>query len=172
MLDILIKRRSIRKYRKQEVEEEKVQELIKAALLSPTSKNKFSWEFVVVRDKETLEDLSRARDTGAQFIKDAPLAFIILGGEEITDVWVEDASIAAAYIQLAAVSMGLGSCWVQIRERRHDSEKTAEKYVQGLLNIPQNKRVECIIAIGYPDEVKGPHNSEDLKYDRVHFDKY
>ncbi len=68
MIDILIKRRSIRKYKQQEVEEEKVQKLINAALLSPTSKNKYSWEFVVVRDKETLEKLSKAREMGTQIL--------------------------------------------------------------------------------------------------------
>lgn len=172
MLDILAKRRSVRKYKQQEVESDKVQKLIQAALLSPTSKNKHSWEFVVVKNKERLEKLSRVKDAGAEFIKDAPLAFVILGDEEVTDVWVEDASIAAGFIQLAAESMGLGSCWSQIRERNLSSGKSAEKCVQELLNIPEGKRVECIIAIGYPDEVKKSYSLDTLKYDKVHFDMY
>jgi len=172
MLDILIKRRSVRKYKNKEVEEEKVDKLIKAVLLSPTSKNKCPWEFIIVKDKEILENLSKAKEKGILFLKGAPLAFVILGDDEISDVWIEDTSIAATIVQLTAESIGLSSCWSQIRERYYNSEKTAEKYVQEILNIPENKRVECIIGIGYPNEEKEPHNLDDLKYNKIYINKY
>jgi len=88
------------------------------------------------------------------------------------DVWIEDASIASTYIQLAAESLGLGSCWVQIRDRLQDKGNTAEEYVSGLLNIPGNLRIESVIAIGYPDEKKPPHSREELQYEKVHLNLY
>ena len=172
MLDLLIKRRSIRKYKKMDVEQEKVDTLIKAALLSPSSKNRQPWELVVVTDKGILKELSRSKKKGIQFIEDAPLAIVVLGDENISDVWIEDTAIVSTIIQLTAESIGLGSCWSQVRNRPHDEEKAAERYVQELLDIPNNKRVECIIGIGYPDESLTPHNIEDLRYDKVLINKY
>lgn len=172
MLDILINRRSIRKYKEKEIEPEKIDTLIKAALLSPSSKNRQPWEFIIVRNREILQRLSRAKKKGIQFLEHAPLGIVILADENISDVWIEDLSIAATIIQLTAESIGLGSCWSQIRNRPHDELKTAEHFIQDTLNIPKNKRIECIIGIGYPDEDLAPHNLEDLKYDKVFVNKY
>lgn len=172
MIDILTKRRSIRKYKDQEIEQEKIDILIKAALLSPSSKDRKPWEFIFIKDKETLKKLSKAKQKGIQFIENATLGIVVLGDDQISDVWIEDTTIAATIIQLTAESMGLGSCWSQIRNRPHDEVKTAERYVQEILNIPKNKRVECIIGIGYPDEEIAPHNLHELKFEKVYIDKY
>lgn len=172
MIDILTKRRSIRKYKEQGIEQEKLNILIKAALLSPSSKDRKPWEFIFIKDKDTLHKLSKAKQKGIQFIENATLGIVVLGDDQISDVWIEDTAIAATIIQLTAESIGLGSCWSQIRNRPHDEEKSAEKYVQELMNIPENKRVECIIGIGYPDEEIAPHNLEDVKFEKVHIDEY
>jgi nitroreductase len=167
MLEILKNRRSIRKYKDKKVEDEKIEQLIHAALLSPTSRNFYSWEFMVVNDKETIGELSKAKASGSAFLKDAPLAFVVLGDPQISDVWVEDASIASIIIQLTAQSLGLGSCWIQIRKRDHDDKITSEDYVKDLLGIPEGKRVESIISIGYPNEDRLAHKIEDLRFDKV-----
>ena len=73
MLEILKNRRSIRKYKDKKVEDEKIEQLIYAALLSPTSRNFYSWEFIVVDDKEIIGGLSKAKTSGSAFLKDAPL---------------------------------------------------------------------------------------------------
>ncbi|RLB82329.1 MAG: hypothetical protein DRH24_08030, partial [Deltaproteobacteria bacterium] len=83
-----------------------------------------------------------------------------------------DASIASIFIHLAAESMGLGSCWIQIRKRMHDQTTTAQAYIKGLLNIPKKLTVESIVAIGYPGEKKPPHRKEDLQYKKVHYGLY
>ena len=172
MLEILKNRRSIRKYKDKKVEDEKIEQLIQAALLSPTSRNFYSWEFIVVDDKETIEKLSKAKVSGSAFLKDAPLAFVVLGDPQVSDVWVEDASIASIIIQLVAQSLGLGTCWIQIRKRGHDGDITSEDYVRDLLGIPEGKKVESIISIGYPDEERPIHKIEDLKFDKVYKNKY
>ncbi len=101
------KRRSIRKFLSKEVEREKIDTLIEAALRAPTSMGKNPWEFIVVRDKATLESLSKAKPHGASFLKDVSLAIVVCADPEKSDIWVEDTSIASAFILLAAESIGL-----------------------------------------------------------------
>ncbi len=171
-LSLVQKRRSIRRYLDKPVEPEKVDRLIEAALRSPSSRGFNPWNFVVVTDSVLLEKLSKAKPHGASFLKDASLGIAVCADPEKCDVWIEDASIASIYIHLAAESMELGSCWIQIRKRMHDQTKTAEQYIRELLNIPENFNVESMIAIGYPAEIKSPHSKEDLQYEKVHYNLY
>lgn len=171
-LSLIQKRRSIRKYLEKPVEAEKIDALVEAALRSPSSRGFNPWEFVVVTDKTLLEKLSKAKPHGASFLKNAPLGIVVCADPEKCDVWVEDASIASIFIHLAAESMGLGSCWIQIRKRMHDQTTTAQAYIRDLLNIPENLNVEAIVAIGYPGEKKPPHLKEELQYEKVHDDFY
>lgn len=172
MLEMLKKRRSIRKYKKEMVEDEKIDLLIKSALLAPSSRRIQPWEFIVVTDPMLMKELSKAKEHGSSFLQDAPLAIVVMGDERKSDVWIEDTSIASVIIQIMAESMGLGSCWIQIRERLHNDDITSEDYVRKLLKIPANMRVEAIIAIGYPDEVKPPYLEEDLPYEKVYRNQY
>ena len=171
-LSIIQKRRSIRKYLEKPVEAEKIDALVEAALRSPSSRGFNPWEFVVVTDKTLLEKLSKAKPHGASFLKNASLGIVVCADPEKCDVWVEDASIASIFIHLAAESMGLGSCWIQIRKRMHDQTTTAQAYIRDLLDIPENLNVESIVAIGYPGEKKPPHLKKELQYRKVHYDFY
>ncbi|NLP43441.1 MAG: NAD(P)H nitroreductase [Peptococcaceae bacterium] len=172
MLDLLFQRRSIRKYKDVKVEKEKVEQLVQAALLAPSARSVYSQRFIVIDDKDLLNRLSKAREQGSSFLKDAPLAIVVLGDSSVIDVWTEDATISATMIQLVAESLGLGSCWIQIRNRQHSSSKTSEEYIQDILEIPSEIRVQCIIAIGYPGEEKPPRSQKDLNYDRVFYNAY
>ena len=171
-LSLVKNRRSIRKYQNKPVESEKIDSLVEALLRAPTSMGKNSWEFVVVTDSALLQKLSSAKPHGATFLKNAALGIVVCGNPQITDVWIEDASIASIYIHLAATSLELGSCWIQIRERKHADNKTAEAYVAEVLNLPEHIKVESIIAIGYPDEQKPAHPKESLPYEKVSLNNY
>jgi len=171
-LSLAQKRRSIRQYKNTPVEPEKIDRLIEAVLRAPSSRGFNPWEFVVITDRVLLEKLSRAKPHGASFLKDASLGIVVCADPEKCDVWIEDASIASIYIHLAAESLDLGSCWIQIRKRMHDQTKTAEQYIRELLNIPENLNVESMIAIGYPAEKKSPHPKEDLQYNKVYYNGY
>jgi nitroreductase len=171
-LSLIQKRRSIRRYLKKPVESEKIDRIIEAALLSPSSRGLNPWEFVVVTDRVLLEKLSIAKPHGASFLKDASLGIVVCADPEKCDVWIEDASIASIYVHLAAESMELGSCWIQIRKRMHDRNISAEQYIRELLSIPENLNIESMIAIGYPAEQKPPHTKEDLQYEKVYYDIY
>lgn len=85
------------------------------------------------------------------------MVVVIIGLPDVAGTWIEDTSIVATILQLTAESMGLGSCWIQTRNRNHNEQMTAEQYIQKLLSIDTNKRIEALISIGYPDEVKEPH---------------
>ena len=169
-LSLVQKRRSIRRYLDKPVEPEKIELLIESALRSPSSKGLNPWELIVVKDKDLLEKLSKAKPHGASFLKNAPLGVVVCADSSKCDVWVEDASIATIFLHLAATSMGLGSCWIQIRKRMYDQTKTSQEYIRELLKIPENFKVESIVAIGYPAESKPSHKKESLPYDKIHFD--
>ena len=147
--NLIRKRRSIRKFTDKQISQDDVVELMKAALLSPSSMGKQAWEFVVIEDKETLGKLAKCKDHGSELLSGAALAVAVLGDSSISDVWIEDASIAAIMIQLQAEELGLGSCWVQVRNRYKDNEIPANNIVQDVLNIPEHLQCVCIIAIGH-----------------------
>ena len=154
MIELLRARRSIRKYQRKSIDWDKIEILKEALLRSPSSRNINPWEFIFVDERQLLVKLSEAKEYGSEFLKDAALGIIICANETKSDVWIEDCSIAAILVQLAAQSLGLGSCWVQIRNRHNISGITAEQYIQQLMGIPENIRVECIVALGYPAEKK------------------
>jgi len=154
MIELLRARRSIRKYQRKSIDWDKIEILKEALLRSPSSRNINPWEFIFVDERQLLVKLSEAKEYGSEFLKDAALGIIICANETKSDVWIEDCSIAAILVQLAAQSLGLGSCWIQIRNRHNISGITSEQYIQQLMGIPENIRVECIVALGYPAEKK------------------
>jgi nitroreductase len=166
--DLLKSRRSIRKFQSREVEKEKIDTILKGALLSPSSRARRPWEFIAVTDRELLKKLSGCREHGSQFLAGAPLGIVVIADPGACDVWVEDASIASIIIQLSAQSLDLSSCWIQVRERFHSGEVRAGDYIKGVLKIPPKYNVECIIAIGYPAEEKGAYGDNELLYNKIH----
>jgi nitroreductase len=172
MIELLRKRRSIRKYTQEKIDPETIELLIEALLRAPSSRGIKPWEFVVVDDRELLASLSRAKEHGAEFLKNAPLAIVVCADGARSDVWIEDCSIASIIVQMAALSLGLGSCWAQIRNRMHEGGGTAEEYIRELLGLPEHIKVESIIGIGHPGETKRPVPAKDLQYEKVKRNRY
>lgn len=172
MIDLLMNRRTIRKYKDQEVDKEIINKIVKVALTSPSGRNKKPWELIVVQDKGILANLSRVRGGASSHMKDAAVGIVVIADPKLTDIWVEDASIMATIIQLTSQSFGLGSCWIQVRERLDSNDTDVEISVKEILNIPEDYHVECMIAIGYPDEEKKAHDEEKLDYEKVHYDRF
>lgn len=170
--ELIKNRRSMRKFTDEELTKEQVVELMKAALMAPTSKRSNAWQFVLVDDKETLKKLSLCKEQASAFIADAALAVVVTADPLASDVWIEDASIASIYLQLQAEDMGLGSCWVQVRERFTASGMDSGQYVQQVLDIPLQLQVLSIIAIGHKGMERKPFNEEHLQWDKIHLNKY
>lgn len=170
--ELLKLRRSMRKFTEEELTQEQVVALMKAALMSPTSKRGNSWQFIVVEDKELLEKLSHCREQSSQFIAGASLAIVVTADPLTSDVWIEDASIASIIIQLQAEDLGLGSCWVQIRERSTASGMPCDEYVREVLDIPLQLQVLNVIAIGHKGMERKPFSEEHLLWEKVHINKF
>lgn len=171
MLELLKRRRSIRRFTSQPVEQENVEKLLQAALLAPSSMGKKPVEFVVVRDKEIIARLKTYKKHGTLPLETAPLAIVIIADKEKSDVWVEDAAIASILLQLEAEKLGLGSTWVQLRLRESATE-SSEFAFKRELGIPEKYGVLSVVAIGHKDEEKKPHTVEDLDFSKVHYEKF
>lgn len=170
--DLVQKRRSIRKFTEQDINPEDLQLILRAALMSPTSKGTRAWHFVVIEDKEILEKMSLCRSLGSQFIADAKVAVAVLGDREVTDAWCEDASIAAVTMQYQAADLGLGSCWCQIRNRFMDNGEPSDNILRWLLRYPENLACECVIGFGYPAIERKPQSEDNLKWENVHIGSF
>ena len=166
--NLLIRRRSIRKFSEELLSPDEIRKIIEAALLSPTSKNKHSWEFIAVEEKEVLAKLSVCKPGSAQFVADAVLAIVVLGNPLISDAWVEDASIAAINMQLQAEELGIGSCWVQVRSRNYSENISTGEYINELLEIPMPLEVLCVIAFGKKEKERTPADLDNLHWEKVH----
>lgn len=170
--ELQINRRSIRNYKEEPLSSDETKKIFEAALLSPTSKNKHSWVFIAIEDKEMLTKLSNCKPHSAKFIKDAALAIVVAGNPIISDVWIEDASIAAINMQMQAEELGLGSCWVQVRNRNFSDTITSGEYINDLLEIPMPIEVLCVITIGRKEKLLRPADKDNLYWERVHIGKY
>lgn len=165
-------RRSYRKFTSEEVDPEAVKTIIRAALMSPTSKTRRAWHFIVVDDQLDIEKIADAKDAGAQLLKGAPLAIVVLGNPQENDCWIEDGSIAAISMQYQAEELGLGSCWVQMRDRGLSDGTSADEVLRGILDIPKEMCVLCVLAVGHKAEERKPQDEEKLKWENVHIAKY
>jgi nitroreductase len=169
MLDVIKKRRSVREYLPKEVEAEKLNEVLKAAMFAPTAHDRRSWEFVVVKDKETIKKLSQATKW-SDFTKDASVVVVLCADETLDPRWVEDLSIAASYIYLEAVNQGLGTCWIAIRDPQGSRDE--ENYVREIIGVPEKMRILCLMPLGYPVHQPGEHQDSEFNVGKIHQEKW
>jgi len=146
--------------------------LLRAGLMAPCSKGMRSYEFLVVEDKQVLAAMSQCKKVGSDFLAGAPLAIVVLADPSKSDVWIEDASVAATHILLQAEDLGLGACWIQLRERYSADERSSEQIVKSLLGIPEGMRAVCVIAVGHKGMERKPQNEDRLKWEQVHIGQY
>lgn len=170
--NLLIQRRSFRKFTDDLLQPEETEMILKAALLSPTSKNSHSWQFIVVEDKDMLQKLAKCKPQASQFIADCALAVVVMGNPLVSDVWIEDASIASIAMQLQAEDIAIGSCWVQVRERQFDEHTEAADYVRDTLEIPMPYEVLSIIAFGKKEKERKLNDVESLLWENVHIGEF
>ena len=172
MIHILRNRRSVRVFEERAVEDDKVEILKEALVRSPSSRSINPWEFILVEDRQTLQSLGGCKPHGASFLAGASLAVVVMGNTDKSDTCIEDCSIAAITLQYTAESLGLSSCWCQVRLRSHDESRSAEAYVRETLGIPDNYQVECIVGVGYRAEDKSPHTRESLDWGKIRSNRF
>lgn len=158
-------RRSIRKFdATREVEEEKIQTCLEAARWAPSASNKQPWHFLIVRDKATREKLAELHPYG-RFMAESPVVLVPLGDpNQHPKYFHSDTAVAIQNFLLAAYAQGLGTCWAGV------IGASFEKEMKTLLGIPDDLRVICTVAVGYPAQspTKDRHPLEEL----VSYEKY
>lgn len=170
--DLLIRRHSIRRYTDSAVDPEDVKTILEAALLAPSSKSARPWQFVIVENRDDLQRLSECKANGTRPVAVCALAVVVCADPARSDMYIEDMSIAAAYMQLQATALGLGACWIQVRNRFTADGESAEDIVREILGIPDEMVVECIMTIGHPDEERRPVDPSKLLWEKVHTEKW
>lgn len=168
LLDLMLRRRSVRKYTDAPVPEEKLEKILQAGLLAPTSQNRKPCEFYVVRDKAVLNQLSKVKKMGADMLCECDAAIAVFGDSRKADTWIEDCSIAMSFMHLMATEQGVGSCWVQIHLRSSLLGKDAEAEVRKILSVPEHYRIVGILALGIPAKESQMHTLDDVDYAKVH----
>ena len=168
LTDLMLRRRSTRKFNDNPVTKEELDKILQAALLAPTSMNRKPCNFMVVERKEVLKELSECKDHGANLIEGANKAIVVIADTLIADTWIEDSSIALTYVHLMATELNLGSCWVQVHLRNKEG-KDSEERVRDILKIDSHYRIVGILALGHSDDIPEPHSLDELDKSKIHF---
>lgn len=169
VLEVIQKRRSIRRYKESPIPEEVLLRVLEATRLAPSAKNLQPWKFIVVKHKELKQKLAEA-SFGQYFMAKAPLVVVACGFPDecyshmgrYMKSWPVDVSIALEHLVLQAQEENLGTCWIGSFE---------EKRVKSILRIPENVRVLALTPLGYPDHeprFRGRKSLEEI----VSYDKY
>ena len=168
VLDVIQKRRSIRKYKEDPIPEKDLMRVLEAARLAPSGKNFQPWKFIIVKDKALKEKLAQA-SAGQFFMAEAPIIIVGCGFPDncyahmgrYMKSWSVDVTIALEHLILQAQEEGLGTCWIGSFE---------EEEVKAILNIPENVKVLALTPLGYPDEIprfRGRKSLDEIiSYDR------
>ncbi len=165
--ELIKSRRSIRRFHDRKVESDKIERIVEALRLAPSSSNSQPWHVVAVQDSGVIEKLSQAAPVGSRFViswlAGAPLVFVLAVKRRLThgiagafghyNMWL-DAGIGGQQMVLAAHALGLGCCWIGWFN---------EKKVRELAGLPKSHHVVALIPCGYPDETPEPRPRKDLE---------
>lgn len=168
-IENIMTRTSIRQYKDQPVEQEKIDIMLKAAMAAPTAVNLQPWHFIVITDKKTIGLLSGKQPTNAPLLiamcGDTDKTTMPDGKMKLPDFWVQDVSAATENLLLAAHALGLGAVWTGVYPAM---ERVAE--VANVLNCPQNIVPVAVVRVGYPDEAPEPKNK--FKEENISYNKF
>ncbi len=183
IFEAIIQRRSIRAWTNESVKDEDIKSILEAGRWSPSPLNSQPWHFIVVKNKKTIEILSKDAKEGS-FLKFAPIIIVVTSEKKIVSEsdqknsnrlnlinWLEkhnqyhlSAACALQNMWLAALNLGLGACWVTLD--KNSSQK--------LLKIPKEKEVIGCLALGHTLGNPLPHKDSDRKplSEIVSYEKY
>jgi nitroreductase len=158
-LDVILGRRSVRRYKSKKVPKKVLKNILEAGRLAPSAMNAQPWHFIVVTNPKIKHELSQGRWN--KFLEEA--ALVIVGCGEEKDSWSTiDVAIALENMVLAAEAQGVGSCWIG---------DFKEEELKKLLSIPDHLKVIALISFGYSAEEPSPHNKKSLE-EIIHYDRF
>lgn len=171
MLELLKRRRSVRKFTQVQLTQEEKDSLLKAGLMAPSSAGKYPIELIAIENKETIEQFKACKNVGNAPFESGTFAVVVIGDNEKSDVCIEDGSIAATQMFLQAEAMDIGCTWVQMRNRTSGTEDS-EVAVRKLLGIPEKYLVLAILVFGNKGEEKKPYTEDNYKFEKIHREKF
>jgi nitroreductase len=170
MLDLMRKRRTIRRFTTEDVSEDQIETLLEIAMCAPNRLNRQPWHFVIIRNKEQqkqLADILRVRP----YLEQAPAVIAVCANPDASSTWMMDISAATENLLLAVTAMGLGGAWIGAPGTV--LWDLAEEFLHDTLCIPLNVRIPTLVAIGHPDEEPPPHGKDDrFVRTKVHYGKW
>ncbi|MBQ2246145.1 MAG: nitroreductase family protein [Selenomonadales bacterium] len=167
--DVMLKRRSVRQYTDEPIPADKLERILKAGLIAPTSMNRKPCEFIVVQDKAMLKKMSEVKEYGSAMIADSSAAIVVIASEKNADTWIEDSSIALSYMSLMATDLGVGNCWCQVHLRKTGDGRDAETAVRQLLKLADEYRIVGILPLGIPAVEMKPHTGDEADFTKVQY---
>ena len=171
LLELALRRRSVRRYTNEHIDDSVIDEIMKTALTAPCSFGHRPVEFVVVRDPKTIRDIADCKSLGGSQIIGADAVIVVMVKLDRGEFWIEDGAIASSYILLAAEQYDLGACWVHIRNRT-GRRKTSDEEIRSLLGVPDGYAVLNLIALGGKGEIKRPYTEVDFDKAKIHYNHY
>lgn len=167
MIDYILTRRSIRKFKSKKIPKGKINDILKAAMAAPSAYNEQAWQFVVIDDKQIFEKLIEVHPNAAM-LRSAPVAILVCFDERLKKgdgYLIQDSAAATENILLAAEASGVGSCWIGIYPR-----EPRIKVLKKVLNLPREVYPFSMIALGFAAEEKPPSERFDRK--KIHHNKW
>lgn len=173
LMNTLLGRRSVRQFTDEPVSAEELRQIVQAGMLAPSGKGIRPWQLIVITDPETLHSLTDCRKGSAKMLQTATAAIVVLGDTTKSDTCIEDSSLVMGYMHLMASSLGLGSCWLQVRLRPSNVEgESSEDFLRNKLGFPANMQAEAMLVLGHPATAPAPHTPDELPMDRVHSERW
>lgn len=166
-MNSIFTRRSIRKYEDKEIEKDKIEKLLRAAMQAPSAGNQQPWEFIVVENKESLEELAQMSPY-SKVIADSKVAIVLLANKErmkFPENWQQDMAAATQNLLLEIVELGLGGVWLGVAPL-----EDRMNHIQKMFDLPANILPFSVVPVGY----SSAENKFVDRYDetRVHNDKW
>lgn len=167
IIEALVSRRSIRKYKDQHISADNIDIILKSAMYAPSAMNLQAWHYVVIDDKKTLEDTIKSIPH-AELLRQTPVAILVSGDAAIekNESWmIQNCSAATQNILLAAHGLGIGSCWIAIHGMHEVVKNVSQQF-----ELPENIVPVSLITLGYPDETV--ITEDRFKKEKIHFNKW
>lgn len=167
IFEVLLNRRSIRKYTNEKITDEQLEKIIEAGMFAPSAVNTKPWHFLVLKSQTTFDAIIEANPNAAM-LKQASAAILICYDEKLQHdkgYGPVDCSAATQNMLLAAHGLGLGACWIGIYPRQNRVEA-----LHKLFTLPEHVIPFAVISLGYPNETK--NKPQRFLRDRIHWEKW
>lgn len=171
MSNIFKKRRAIRVFRNDNITPEQIEKIISAAMYAPSGYDRHPLNFIVVRNERMKYKLAKTNQW-TSYADKSNVIIVICADPNKSDVWLEDASIAAGYMWLKCAEIGAGACWNHVRDSKRPNGESGESYVKNLLKIPDNQKVICLLILGYSAIDLPEHKAEEYIKERIHYETW